>query len=470
MEEANVLILGHAKVGRLCKAGEVDEAYRYFSKMGFQSLARSRALFTLCSSLRSKALLHVSIRVMFQEGHGGLQSWQLREVRLDKIRQGDAENEHVYSSIKRCRAQRKDYGLRPNRQTNIISQRAMKHSILCKKMLWEKKDIDVLMHYTAKRMEELFASSAAIHEAKCNQSYVDRNCIALSRLRSMALDQQQPQASLDNDEQIQIQKHREYKERVLSSYQRLHGEIYSLDPASFFVPSFLKAVTSKSEENLKSIMVQAAPGIYTFEMLQPKFCEMLLEEVLHMEIWAHDSNLLLRRPSTLNIFGVALDDFGFENMLQKLLEDFISPISQVLFPEVCGSGLDSHHGYVVEYGEYIETDVAYHVDDSEVTLNVCLGKQFSGGELYFRGVRCVNHMDSPTGEEEHYDYPHVPGQAVLHHGSHRHGAKAITNGIRANLIMWCRSSTFRATMSSRKEFPRWCGKCRVDRYNSKRPV
>lgn len=39
------------------------------------------------------------------------------------------------------------------------------------------------------------------------------------------------------------------------------------------------------------------------------------------------------------------------------------------------------------------------MDDSEVTLNVCLGKQFSGGELYFRGVRCVNHMDSPTGEE-----------------------------------------------------------------------
>ncbi|KAF8109954.1 hypothetical protein N665_0089s0072 [Sinapis alba] len=296
-------------------------------------------------------------------------------------------------------------------------------------------------------------------------------------LRSMSLDQQQPQASLANDEQInEIQEHNEYKERVLSSYQRLHEEIYSLDPASFFVPSFLKAVTLKSEENLKSIMVQAAPGIYTFEMLQPKFCELLLEEiltfaqVLHMEKWAHDSNSLIRKPTTLNFFGVVLEDFGFESMLQKLLEDFISPISQVLFPEVCGSGLDSHHGYVIEYGEYIESDVAYHVDDSEVTLNVCLGKQFSGGELYFRGVRCPNHMESQIGEEEYCEYSHVPGQAILHRGSHRHGAKGITNGIRANLIMWCRSSTFRATKSSRKDFPRWCGKCRVDRHNSKRPL
>ncbi|KAG2265396.1 hypothetical protein Bca52824_072475 [Brassica carinata] len=241
--------------------------------------------------------------------------------------------------------------------------------------------------------------------------------------------------------------HREYKQRILSSYQRLHGEIYSLDPASVFVPSFLKAVTPKSEENFKSIMVQAAPGIYTFEMLQPKFCEMFY-------IWRNGPTiqiLFIRRPSTLNIFGVAFDDFGFESMLQKLLEDFIRfclYLLSVLFPEVCGSGLDSHHGYVVEYGEYIETDAGnthiilhFHVDDSEVTLNVCLGKQFSGGELYFRGVRCANHMKSPEKNLplEHYDYPHVPGQAVLHRGSHRHGAKAITNGIRANLIMWCRT-------------------------------
>lgn len=38
------------------------------------------------------------------------------------------------------------------------------------------------------------------------------------------------------------------------------------------------------------------------------------------------------------------------------------------------------------------------MDDSEVSLNVCLGKQFSGGELYFRGVRCDHHVNSESGE------------------------------------------------------------------------
>jgi len=34
-----------------------------------------------------------------------------------------------------------------------------------------------------------------------------------------------------------------------------------------------------------------------------------------------------------------------------------------------------------------------------VTLNVCLGKQFSGGELFFRGVRCEKHVNVETQPE-----------------------------------------------------------------------
>ena len=87
----------------------------------------------------------------------------------------------------------------------------------------------------------------------------------------------------------------------------------------------------------------------------------------------------------MNRYGAVLDDFGFETMLEKLMEGFICPISRgiyfypswdsswkirhridglalwfrliflwfvfvVFFPEVGGSTLDSHHGFVVEYG------------------------------------------------------------------------------------------------------------------------
>lgn len=39
------------------------------------------------------------------------------------------------------------------------------------------------------------------------------------------------------------------------------------------------------------------------------------------------------------------------------------------------------------------------MDDSEVSLNVCLGKEFSGGELYFRGVRCDKHVNSESSNK-----------------------------------------------------------------------
>lgn len=39
------------------------------------------------------------------------------------------------------------------------------------------------------------------------------------------------------------------------------------------------------------------------------------------------------------------------------------------------------------------------MDDSEVTLNVCLGEQFSGGELFFRGVRCDKHVNVESKPE-----------------------------------------------------------------------
>ena len=34
------------------------------------------------------------------------------------------------------------------------------------------------------------------------------------------------------------------------------------------------------------------------------------------------------QPNTMNKYGAVLDDFGLETMLNKLMEDFIRPISR----------------------------------------------------------------------------------------------------------------------------------------------
>lgn len=62
--------------------------------------------------------------------------------------------------------------------------------------------------------------------------------------------------------------------------QPLHRELYTIHPTTFFVPSFIKAIGDNTEESLRSIMSEPSPGVFTFEMLQPHFCELLLSEVI----------------------------------------------------------------------------------------------------------------------------------------------------------------------------------------------
>lgn len=151
-----------------------------------------------------------------------------------------------------------------------------------------------------------------------------------------------------------------------------------------------------------------------------------------------------------------------------LLVFYFEFVCAVFFTEVGGSTLDSHHGFVVEYGMDRDVDLGFHVDDSEVTLNVCLGKQFSGGELFFRGVRCEKHVNTESQPEEIFDYSHAVGRAVLHRGRHRHGARATTSGQRINLLLWCRSSVFREIKKHQKDLSSWCAECQRNKKERQR--
>lgn len=269
-------------------------------------------------------------------------------------------------------------------------------------------------------------------------------------------------------ERFRAQRHREYREKIMINYQPCHKELYDINAANVFVPSFINAIQENTEQSFRSIMTEPVPGVFTFEIFKPEFCNLMLSEVDNFEKWVHVNDYKIMRPNTMNKFGAVLADFGLEAMLDSLMEDYVRPISKVFFHDVGGATLDSHHGFVVEYGIDRDVELAFHVDDSEVTLNVCLGNQFSGGELFLRGVRCDRHVNTETLPEEILDYSHVPGRAILHRGRHRHGARATVSGRRANLLLWCRSSVFRELRKYQKDFPSWCGQCQREKRERQR--
>lgn len=77
-------------------------------------------------------------------------------------------------------------------------------------------------------------------------------------------------------------------------FQPLHQELYNMHPTTFFVPSFLNAITENKEESFRSIISQPVEGVFTFEMLQPRFCEMMLAEVSStVHVLCHDMSIHL---------------------------------------------------------------------------------------------------------------------------------------------------------------------------------
>ncbi|GMY30883.1 uncharacterized PKHD-type hydroxylase At1g22950-like isoform X1 [Fagus crenata] len=189
------------------------------------------------------------------------------------------------------------------------------------------------------------APSSSTCPSTCSTSHVNSSSSTCATFCSATL----PKAN------ALVQRHREYRQKIISKYQPLHRELYTMHKANFFVLSFLKAIDENTEEGFRSIMAEPSPGIYTFEMLLPHFCELLLSEVENFERWVHETKFRIMRPNNLmeNFMSYVQRnlDIGWMDRYCGLDSSFCGlDFDLVFFPEVGGSTLDYHHGFVVEYG------------------------------------------------------------------------------------------------------------------------
>lgn len=202
------------------------------------------------------------------------------------------------------------------------------------------------------------------------------------------------------------------------------------------------------------------PDLWAFPLLRTSTCARLIAELDAIDAWCAVHHLLPERPNSMNRYGLILADFGLGGFVSDLREQVIAPLASRLFADCGGDRLDDHHAFIVEYQPQGDRDLGFHVDDAEVTLNLCLAGGFRGGELYFEGRRCLDHVDTASRPEESLRYAHQPGVALLHAGKHRHGALPIESGRRRNLIVWSRSAAARAREDALRQegsCPDWCG-------------
>lgn len=141
-------------------------------------------------------------------------------------------------------------------------------------------------------------------------------------------------------------------------------------------------------------------------------------------------------------FQILLNELGLdEGLISPLREHYLTPLTALLFPDWGGHQLDSHKAFTVHYKMDQDLDLNYHYDNSEITLNVSLGKDFDEGSLYFGPMR----TDVPVNKDsvQFVECTHKVADGLLHRGQHLHGALPIADGERHNLIIWLRSSAVR---------------------------
>lgn len=227
------------------------------------------------------------------------------------------------------------------------------------------------------------------------------------------------------------------KSVIKEIYKPLHHHVYHLQE-SFLTAEFKEIVKyslsdGASEEGLQNLITtEAAPRVYRFPIFTEAFCRDLVEELEHFEQSAAPKG----RPNTMNNYGILLNELGFdEGLISPLRELYLKPLSSLLYPDCGGKWLDSHKAFVVKYALHEDRELSYHYDNSEVTLNVSLGKDFTEGNLYFGDMRQV-----PLSETECAEVEHRVTEGVLHRGQQMHGALPISSGCRWNLVLWMRAS------------------------------
>jgi hypothetical protein len=125
---------------------------------------------------------------------------------------------------------------------------------------------------------------------------------------------------------------------------------------------------------LGECVVELARGLYSYQLLNPSECELLCKSLRQIANFGRVGVNLIKQP-------------GYEQFL-ALVVDYFSAFVLRAYCYPPDTRLEGAYIAAVSYSIGKDTSHPIHIDDSDVTLNLCLGESFEGGELVF-GQRVV---------------------------------------------------------------------------------
>jgi hypothetical protein len=168
-----------------------------------------------------------------------------------------------------------------------------------------------------------------------------------------------------------------------------------------------------------------AEGAYCFPIFTAEFGAELVGEIDHY----------LRSFERAGM-GFQMEEFGWLGAVKQLLDQHLVPIVRTMLPQFANVvRFRDIYAKIAKYGAVLDRDWPVHIDESDVTINLCLGTDFVGSGLQFVTGLSADGNRVPGVELGLTHYEHVAGQRVFHPGTLAHGVSWLASGSRYSVII-----------------------------------
>lgn len=201
------------------------------------------------------------------------------------------------------------------------------------------------------------------------------------------------------------------------------------------------------------------PGALFGPLLSPAWCAQLAAAAADFEARLLAGEVQAPPPTSMHAYGLPLDVLGLDDLAMQLMGAGLWSRGRAALGGPVDGPLVEANGFLVRYGGLGDQSLGQHVDDSDLTLTLCLEGPAEGAELQLEGARCGLHLDGPVRPEERLRAQPAVGEGALHWGKLRHRVLPVRSGSRLSLVVWARGADSRARFEAEAEAgrcPPWC--------------
>uniref|UniRef100_A0A672YDU0 procollagen-lysine 5-dioxygenase n=1 Tax=Sphaeramia orbicularis TaxID=375764 RepID=A0A672YDU0_9TELE len=210
---------------------------------------------------------------------------------------------------------------------------------------------------------------------------------------------------------------------------RLHPDMWQIfDNPVDWREKYIHENYSKIFEDEKAFVEQPCPDVYWFPAFSDKMCDHLVETMEDYGQWSggsHKDERLAGGYENVPTVDIHMNQIGFEKEWLKFLKDFISPVTEKLYPGYYPKA-QAIMNFVVRYRPDEQPSLRPHHDSSTFTINIALnnkGRDYEGGGCRFLRYDC--RVESPR-----------KGWSFMHPGrlTHYHEGLPTTRGTRYIMV------------------------------------